>query len=354
MRNAGSKVAVALVAAGLLASPGFAAAAPNGAAERSLERCQSTVRREGAKYVNGLQKALGACFGKISIEVLKKNAGVEAAVAACTRQFDKIARTDGKSLADVFTAKVAAKCSPAPDNPHTPEDLSGLGFPEVAEPLRTVDLRDICPRFGGDFPASANAWIACLRGAQECAVRDAIAAQFPRAIGWLNELAAAMPPSPAREAVLATEAALDGTWDDGRPDGPCSIEVPAAGCSAALLLREPHEVLADLRAALAAQDWDAVACQYHPSAFVIDDQGVLVGTNDIIASAKSLADLANGIEPMIQDEAVFEDTVRVLFSLDAGWWRIEDGTSTYVVRRGRIVQQTTHGLIEFVGPPPTD
>ena len=43
---------------------------------------------------------------------------------------------------------------------------------------------------------------------------------------------------------------------------------------------------------------------------------------------------------------------RALFTLDTGWWTIEDGTSTYIVRRGRIVQQTTHGLIRFTGPPP--
>ncbi|MEW6272488.1 MAG: hypothetical protein AB1689_24690 [Thermodesulfobacteriota bacterium] len=354
MRNRRSLTVVALAAVVTLASPEGASAAPNGPAEKSLDRCQGAVRTEGAKYASSMQKAIGACLGKISGEVLKKNAGVAAAVAACTAQFDKIARTDGKSLGDVFTAKVAARCSPAPDNAHTLEDLTGSGFPGFAEPLRARDVSAVCTRYGIGFVDSASKWADCVRRAQECAVHDAVAAQFPRAIAWLNDLAAAMPPSPARDAVLASERALDGTWDDGRPEGGCSVEVPAPGCPESLLARQPDEVMDDLRAALAAEDWDAVACSYHPNAFVVDDQGVLVGPQEIVGSLMSLAALADGAQPVVHEETFFDDVVRVLFSLDAGWWRIQDGASTYVVRRGRIVQQTTHGLIDFTGPPPEE
>jgi hypothetical protein len=352
MRNARSIAVLALVALAALAGAHAAAAAPNGPAERSLARCQDTVRAEGVKYVAGMQKAIGTCLGKISGEVVKKNAGVGGAVAACTRQFDKIARTDGRSIGDLFAARVLAKCSPAPDNAHALEDLTGLGFPGVGEPLQVRNVYKLCRRFGVAFPQSASEWVDCLEGAQQCAVNDAIAAQFPRAIAWLDDLAAAMPPSPARDAVLATGAALDGTWHDGVPDGGCSVEVSAPGCPDALLGREPDEVLSDLRDAVAAERWDEVACNYHPDAFVIDDQGILVGLQDILASIMSLNTLANGVDPVVQQETVYDDMARVLFTLDVGWFRIPDGISTYVIRRGRIVQQTTHGQIEFLGPPP--
>lgn len=353
MRAARSLVVTVLVAAAALVAPSPARAAPNGPAEKSLDRCQSAVRTEGVKYVSALQKAIGACLGKIASEKLKKNASVAAAVPICTKQFEKIARTDGKSIGDLFAAKVMAKCSPAPDNPHTENDLTGDGFPDVAEPLGAIDVSEICQRYGVLFVDSASDWTSCLAGAQQCAVHGAIAAQFPHAVAWLAELAAAMSPSPARDAVLATKASLEGTYQDGYADGACSVEVSAPGCADALLERNPDQVLDDLRAALAAEDWDAVACNYHPSAHLIDDQGVLIGPQEIVQSLMSLNEFAGGVQPVVVDESAFrEGLVRVLFTLDAGWWHIQDGTQTFVVRRGRIVQQTTHGLIVFTGPPP--
>ena len=87
---------------------------------------------------------------------------------------------------------------------------------------------------------------------------------------------------------------------------------------------------------------------------MIDDQGVLIGPAEIVAGLKSLDDLAGGVQPVVHEDNSFDDMVRILFTLDAGWWEIEDGVSTYVVRRGRIVQQTNHGLIRFTGPPPDE
>jgi hypothetical protein len=357
MSKAGSMAVVALVATATLVLPRPVPAAANGPAEKSLDRCQNAVRTEGTKHAQNLLKAIGACLVKISGEVLKKNSpDPTAAVRACTTQFDKIARTDGRSLGDLFTAKVTAKCSPAPANPHTLADLLGGASPGVAEPLLVqARMRLLCDRYGVEGNVdSADEWLACVKGAQECAAHGAIAAQFPRAIEWLGELADALPPSPVRDAVLATAAAIDGTPVDGIPDGNCTVEVPAAGCSGALASRWPHEVVADLRSAIAARNWDAVACNYHPHAYVIDDQGVMIGTTEIVAALMSLDDLADGTQAVVTEENVFGDLVRVLFTLDTGWWRIPDGTSTYVVRRGRIVQQTTHALIEFTGPPPED
>jgi len=353
MNEAGSATVVALVATALLFSTPPAGAAPNGPAEKSLERCQKTVRAEGAKLAQGTQKAVGTCLARIAVEVLKKNApDVSAAVQACRTQLDRLARTDGKSLPDRFTTRVHAHCDPAPANAHTSDDLLGAPFPGVAEPIGAREAWPLCQRFGVDSVSSAGDWIDCMRGAHQCAAHDALGAQFPRAVEWLGALADALPASPARDAALAVRAAIEGTLQDGRPDGACTVEISAPGCPDALLARTPNEVVVDLRTAVAAEDWDAVACSYHPNAFLIDDQGVLVGPQEIVAAAMALASLAGGAQPVVTEQLPFRDLVRELFTLDAGWWMIGDGTSTYVVRRGRIVQQTTHGLIEFTGPPP--
>jgi len=118
--------------------------------------------------------------------------------------------------------------------------------------------------------------------------------------------------------------------------------------------RTPGEVVADLRAALAAQDWDAVASNYAEDAYVIDDQGILVGHADIVASYQSLVALFNGVSPTINQQDIFMDTVRVLYRLDAGWVVIPDGVDTFVIERGLIRRQTRHGLLEFTGPPPEE
>jgi hypothetical protein len=85
---------------------------------------------------------------------------------------------------------------------------------------------------------------------------------------------------------------------------------------------------------------------------VIDDQGVLVGSEEIVSAYMSLYELAGGALPVVTESLPFRDVVRVLYRLDAGWWRIEDGVDTYWIKRGRIERQTRHGLIEFTGPPP--
>jgi len=226
MERSNLSIQVVLVAGFLFALAGARAegAVPNGPARTSLDKCQATLRAEGLKYVQGTQKAIATCLGKVSTEVVKKNAAsVAAAVRTCTAQFDKIGRTDGKSLGDAFTAKVTDKCDPQPGK-HTLDDLLGTGSPVVAEPLRVGShLSQLCTHFGGDGTIdSAAEWAACLRAAQDCSVRSAIATEFPRALEWLSELAAAMPPSAARDAVVATEAAIDGASDDGLADLQCA------------------------------------------------------------------------------------------------------------------------------------
>ena len=111
-------------------------------------------------------------------------------------------------------------------------------------------------------------------------------------------------------------------------------------------------VVSDLRAAAAAEDWAAVGCSYHENAIVIDDQGVPSGRAQIVDSYRSFHDVSGGAQPVITEQQSHQDLVRVLFTLDAGWWEIQDGVHTYLIQAGRIRRQTTHGLITFTGPPP--
>ena len=112
------------------------------------------------------------------------------------------------------------------------------------------------------------------------------------------------------------------------------------------------EVVAELQDAISREDWRSVARLYARDAFIAADQGILVGRNDIIAAHQSLNDLFDGVNPQLIQVTEFRDTVRVLYSMDNGWVVLPDGVETYVVENGLITRQTSHGLIEFTGPPP--
>jgi parallel beta-helix repeat protein len=125
-----------------------------------------------------------------------------------------------------------------------------------------------------------------------------------------------------------------------------------AGCSASLSLRDTTTVINDLRTAYSSQDWSAYACNYATNAFVLDDQGILVGHLDILAAAQSLSSLFSGVSPQQLQLDVFADTARLLEDYDGGWVTIPDRVRTFVVECGLIVRQSDHGLIVFTGPPP--
>jgi hypothetical protein len=116
--------------------------------------------------------------------------------------------------------------------------------------------------------------------------------------------------------------------------------------------RTPSEVIDDLLAARAAGDWDAAASNFAEDAYVIDDQGVLVGPAEIVAAMRSLDCLFQGAQADVSEQNVFRNTVRLLYSVDGGWIVMPDAVDTYVIENGLIQHQTRHGLIEFTGPPP--
>lgn len=124
------------------------------------------------------------------------------------------------------------------------------------------------------------------------------------------------------------------------------------GCSANLALRNTATVINDLGTAYSSQDWSAYACNYATDAFILDDQGILVGHTDIVAAAQSLSSLFSGVSPQQVRFDVFDDTARLLEDYDGGWVTIPDRVRTFVVECGLITRQSDHGVVVFTGPPP--
>jgi hypothetical protein len=139
----------------------------------------------------------------------------------------------------------------------------------------------------------------------------------------------------------------------------CTSELSTAlaaadGCPPAYQSREPNQVVQDLLAAIAAEDWDAAGCNYDENALVFDDQNILLGREEIVSALMSLFVHFEDVPIDVHDDDYYGDVVRILFSMDGGWIHIEDGVFTYVIRNGKIRYQTTHGLISFTGPPPEE
>jgi hypothetical protein len=127
---------------------------------------------------------------------------------------------------------------------------------------------------------------------------------------------------------------------------------PAAACSHDLKDRIPEQVLADHRAALAAEDWDAARCNFHPDAVMISDSGVSEGVDALIAEFQALVAFFGGVIPTVYSEIVVSiggdrHMARTLSFIDTTCVDIPDGTETFIIRRGRIVALTTHGFFVF-------
>jgi hypothetical protein len=147
----------------------------------------------------------------------------------------------------------------------------------------------------------------------------------------------------ARRLVTVLTGLVVGIWLAGQAE---------AACSASLKERAIDQVVNDLYVARAAGDWEAVGCNYARDAFLVDDQGVLIGRDEIVASLMSWDQFFGGVQPDFSEVNYFENIARLIFSVDGGWIVVPDGTTTYVIRNGKIRRQTFHGVIEFTGPPP--
>ena len=125
-------------------------------------------------------------------------------------------------------------------------------------------------------------------------------------------------------------------------------------CDPLLKQRTPEAVLADLRAALAAEDWDTVRCSFKTDAILISDNGVSVGVDAIVAEFQALSVFFGGSFVQVYQEIVVtiprgdnRFMARVLYTVDTACADVPDGIDTYIIGRGQIVSLTTHGFIQF-------
>ena len=132
-----------------------------------------------------------------------------------------------------------------------------------------------------------------------------------------------------------------------------AYEVQASHCPHSLKQRGAAEVLASHRAALAAQDWQAVACNYADDIVVVHDQGTTVGRDAVVQDLKNITGLFGASFPQVHEERVVafgrpeQEMVRVLWSIVTPCVEIMDGADTYIVGSGKIQAQTAHGFPAF-------
>lgn len=128
-------------------------------------------------------------------------------------------------------------------------------------------------------------------------------------------------------------------------------------CDPSLRHRSAAEVMESHRANLASGDFEAEACNYAEDAVVISDQGVSSGLENILLELQGLSAFFGGQIPMVNQEVIVSvidnrtEMVRVLFSISVPCIDINDGVDTYIVRDGKIVAQTAHGLPTFTCMP---
>jgi len=130
------------------------------------------------------------------------------------------------------------------------------------------------------------------------------------------------------------------------------LEAPDVACPPGYRDRSPVEVVTDWLDAYGSENVPLLLCNYHPSAYILDDQGILFGYGDIASAYSSLWSLFSGVNPTILQITEFESSIRMLSTLDAGWVEMQDGIDTFEIENGRIRRQNRHGLITFNGPPP--
>ncbi len=121
--------------------------------------------------------------------------------------------------------------------------------------------------------------------------------------------------------------------------------------------RTAQQVLVSHRAALAAGDWDVVACNYAEEAVVISDGGVMQGRDATVAALQQLSGFFGGTIPMVNEEVIVSilkdraEMARVLFSISTPCVDINDGADTYIIKNGQIQAQTAHGFPIFKCAP---
>lgn len=126
-----------------------------------------------------------------------------------------------------------------------------------------------------------------------------------------------------------------------------------AACPQSLRDRSVEEVVIDHYAAIEAQDWQAVRCNYAPKAFIVWDSGVVRERSEIVAFWQAWAAF---LQQFHLDQLSVQGKVALsLFHAEGvsngTTYNIHDGADTFFIRNGRIRAQTMHGFLSFTAPP---
>jgi len=218
-----------------LVVPVIAAATP----ASTLDKCQATVHREAAKFVQRNMKVAGGCAQKVSKALIVKGA-VDASSAAkpCASLFGKVLTVDpAKTLEAKLRAKIAKACDPSvnPELEHAIGDVLGIA-PVQTQHLDAQRLGAWCHWYGGDDAiGSLTEWLDCIVAASSCSAHSALSVQYPRLLEWLDLVETPMaalvpPPTNALTALAAVNDAIEGSTDDNRPEMRCGASLaPASG-----------------------------------------------------------------------------------------------------------------------------
>lgn len=190
-------------------------------AERSLEKCQKEVANGLSKYLAAKQKFVGNCLGRVAKNVIASNKAVAEAARQCGTQLNKLENSanPAKTVLAKARAKILKRCDPSvsPTLAHTAAQALALVPPGVSQGIQAKELDTWCTYFNFDpnsVPAYADGsldsvgeWLDCAFAVTECNAHQSLAAQHPRLLEWLDELALALPPLGAKfdDAVVAVE-----------------------------------------------------------------------------------------------------------------------------------------------------
>jgi hypothetical protein len=224
-----------LFAVAFVLAPVIAAASP----ESSLERCQRTAQREGAKFAQRTTAAVATCLQKVAKELIIKGAvNADGAARTCATAFSRIQNADpARTLEAKARDKIGQRCDPTvnPGLEHTTADVLGTGA-GVAPPLGAEDIGAWCAWFGGDGELNdVEEWIDCIMSAQTCEAYAGISVSFPQSLEWLALANTAMsalspPPAPSLAALASVDSAIDGSVSDDNPEIRCGASLfPATG-----------------------------------------------------------------------------------------------------------------------------
>lgn len=225
--------------------------------EKTLDKCQQTAGKETGKYAAAVQKNAGKCLNKISKLRIKEAGDASEAAKSCASAFRKLVNTEDatKTLAAKSTVKIAKICDPAALDSkaeHTAADVLGAGATVAGDAIEADDLGGWCTHFGGGGTVtSVSDWISCQLAAASCQAQQQLAAEYPNALTWLDEVTSdiqALGGDPkytdAVQAIEDLEGALDSN-EDGIFDLVCGPRgLTATGQSASLKTGDDGDIQA--------------------------------------------------------------------------------------------------------------